>query len=136
MTAQQGHKTSHIDGLFAPTEAELIKRIPLARKACADELFWPFTQSGKYTSKSGYRFLKDAQDGLDGSEKQPVQIFWRKIWVLGVPNKMKNLVWRTCKDSIPTLVNLRRRSIAVSSRCARCSRKMKSDFLPCGHVGN
>ena len=31
-----------IDGLFAPNEADLIKRIPLAWLACEDELFWPF----------------------------------------------------------------------------------------------
>ena len=35
--------SSNIDGLFAPNEAALIKRIPLAKLACANEMFWPFT---------------------------------------------------------------------------------------------
>ena len=35
--------SSIIDGLFAPNKAALIKRIPLAQLACANEMFWPFT---------------------------------------------------------------------------------------------
>nr|POE65828.1 putative ribonuclease h protein [Quercus suber] len=41
--------------------------------------------------------------------------------MLKVPKKIKNFVWRACKDSIPTKVNLRRRSIAISLLCDRCS---------------
>ena len=59
----------------------LIKRIPLARLACADELFWPFTQQGKYSCKSGYRFLKELYDGQDSSEEQPDTSF--RCWFVG-----------------------------------------------------
>ena len=41
--------------------------------------------------------------------------------MLKVPKKIKNFVWRACKDSIPTKINLRRRSIAVSPLCDRCT---------------
>ena len=41
--------------------------------------------------------------------------------MLKVPNKIKNFVWWACKDSIPTKINLRRRSIAVSPLCDRCT---------------
>lgn len=47
-----------IDRLFVPEEAALIKKIPLSRHSIDDKLFWPWTQSGKYSCKSGYRFLK------------------------------------------------------------------------------
>ncbi|XP_075636783.1 uncharacterized protein LOC142609023 [Castanea sativa] len=94
--------TGLIAGIFTPIEAELIHHIPLARQACAEKLFWPFTQSGRYTSKFGYRFLKEAHDRVKGGNDQPVEGFWRKIWVLRVPNKIKNFILRACKDSIPT----------------------------------
>lgn len=73
-----------IDGLFAPNDADLIKRIPLDWLACADEMFWPFTQHGNYTCKSGYRFLKELHDGPPPGEEQPNTSFWRKIWMLKV----------------------------------------------------
>ena len=43
-----------IDGIFTPLEAELIKAIPLSRCEAEDSLFWPFTNNGIYTSKSGF----------------------------------------------------------------------------------
>ena len=48
-----------IDGIFTPLEAELIKSLPLSLCEAEDNLFWPFTSNGTYSSKSGYRFLKD-----------------------------------------------------------------------------
>ena len=39
----------------------LIESIPLSSVQVEDRLFWPFTPSGSYTIKSGYRFLYKAQ---------------------------------------------------------------------------
>ena len=47
-----------IDGIFTPLEAELIKAIPLSQCEADDNLFWPFTNNGIYSSRFGYRFLK------------------------------------------------------------------------------
>ena len=54
-----------IDGLFVLEEAELVKKILLSRHLVEDKVFWPWTQSGAYTCKSGYRFLKmeDEEEG-------------------------------------------------------------------------
>ena len=120
-TNTRSWNSSIIDGLFAPNKAALIKRIPLARLACADEMFWPFTQHGNYNCKSRYQFLKELHDGPPSSDVQPNTSFWKKVWMLKVPNKIKNFVWRACKDSIPTKVNLRRRSIPIPTLCDRCS---------------
>jgi len=45
-----------IDGIFAPQEAELIKRIPLAKNAAKDSVFWPRVENGQYSCKSRYQF--------------------------------------------------------------------------------
>ena len=45
-----------IDGIFAPQKAELIKRIPLAKNAATDSVFWPRVENGQYSCKSGYQF--------------------------------------------------------------------------------
>ncbi|XP_075640434.1 uncharacterized protein LOC142612204 [Castanea sativa] len=58
-----------IDGIFTPMEAKLVKAIQLSRYEAEDSLFWPFTNDGIYTSKSGYRFLK-AEDQSEVEEEQ------------------------------------------------------------------
>ena len=48
-----------LPNVFSHEEAELIKKIPISRINSADALFWPFVQSGQYTTKSWYFFLKN-----------------------------------------------------------------------------
>ncbi|KAL0002556.1 hypothetical protein SO802_016337 [Lithocarpus litseifolius] len=107
--------------MFTPEEAELIKSIPLSRCEVEDTLFWPFTSNGVYTSKSGYRFLKaEVQTEWDEEQMTHDKVLWRTLWSLQVPKKIKNLVWRACKNSLPTKDNLVRRTIIKNLTCDRC----------------
>ena len=54
-----------IDHCFSLIEAEVIKGIPLSSTSQLDKLIWPFTPTGQYSVKSGYRFL------FEGSTVQP-----------------------------------------------------------------
>ena len=36
------------------------------------------------------------------SSTQALKPLWNKIWALDVPNKVKTLIWRACKNSLPT----------------------------------
>ncbi|KAL0007021.1 hypothetical protein SO802_008523 [Lithocarpus litseifolius] len=109
-----------IDGLFVPEEAALIKKIQLSRHLTEDKLFWPWTQSGKYSFKSAYRFLKYEVDEI-GAEAMQVEDrnLSHNIWDSRVPNKIKNFMWRACHDSIPTKANLRLRHITDNPLCER-----------------
>lgn len=106
-TRQVNHEL--IDDIFILEESDLVKTIPLSQQEAKDSLFWPFTHNGSYTSKSEYRFLK-AEDEAEINEKQ---LEWdrslgRGIWSLQVPNKIKNLIRRACRNSLPTKENLMR----------------------------
>lgn len=46
--------------------------------------------------------------------------FWRKIWGLQIPNKVKHFAWRACKNIRPSLSNLKRRGIVVDDSCEEC----------------
>ena len=50
-----------LNGLFTPEETKLILSIPLCQNAVEDTIMWPFTPSGKYTVKSGTRFITAVQ---------------------------------------------------------------------------
>ena len=45
---------------------------------------------------------------------------WNKVWRLGVPPKVRNLVWRACSDILPTRANLFRRKIPINPLCTVC----------------
>ena len=42
------------------------------------------------------------------------------IWNLKVPNRVKHLLWRAAYNAIPTLCNLWRRNVAISTLCPAC----------------
>lgn len=54
-----------VDGIFIPEEVELVKKIPLARIANKDSLFWPLSADGHYNCKLGYHFLKEMEANID-----------------------------------------------------------------------
>ena len=81
-----------IDGIFVPEEGELIKKILLEKNAGVDAVLWPMTEDGQYTSKSGYRFLKEQEGGL----------------AVGA-----------CKHSLPTKCNLVCRKVILDHHCDR-----------------
>ena len=42
------------------------------------------------------------------------------IWKLHCPNKIRNFIWRACKDILPTKTKLRDRKIPVEVECNLC----------------
>nr|XP_023919081.1 uncharacterized protein LOC112030645 [Quercus suber] len=103
-----GWNHSIIDGIFIPEEAELIKSMPLPQHGVDDRLFWPFTQTGAYTSKSGYRYLKsEEEDSRSAVRSEEDRELWRGIWA--------------SRNSLPTKENLVRRTVIDNPLCDRCS---------------
>ena len=46
---------------------------------------------------------------------------WKAVWSLDVPNIVKLLIWRACKNSLPTKRNLARWQIIIDNSYDRCS---------------
>ena len=57
------------------------------------------------------------------SSTQALKPLWNKIWALDVPNKVKTMIWRACKNSLPTTANLFRRKITPDGRCEICKQE-------------
>ena len=45
---------------------------------------------------------------------------WQAIWSLHVPAKVKNLVWKACRDALPSKANLVRRKVIEDATCDLC----------------
>jgi len=100
-------RTEIIDHVFNEQEAEAIKNIPLSSTNQMDVLVWPFTPFGNYSVKSGYWFL--FENSAQPQRADQDSGFWKKIWSLEVPSKIKNFVWRASREALPVKVNLCRR---------------------------
>ena len=65
-----------------------------------------------YSCKMGYRFLKEDEVDFQVAETQDQEKWlWKKVWALECPNKIRNLIWRACCNSLPSKCNLLRRTI-------------------------
>ena len=112
-----------VEGLFHEEEAELIKHIPLGRSEAEDILFWPYTSNGLYNCKFGYKFLKTEEELMerahDSATTEDTQV-WKQIWSMNVPQKVKTLLWRACREAMSTKHALFRCRITEDDLCVRC----------------
>ena len=118
----QTWKVEKLDSCLLEFEAAVVKKIPLCHTQQRDIITWPFTADGEYTVKSGYQFLMNELYKADSgpSSIAAAKELWHVVWHLQVPNKVKNLVWRACRNSLPTKMNLVRRKIITDSTCDLC----------------
>lgn len=119
-----------ISSVVTKEELEAITSISLPLGRRNDIMIWHFTQNGAYTVKSGYQlayeaYLRQQTDKPESSFK-PKEGFWKSVWKLKVPNKIRNFWWRVCKNAVATKENLFRRRCAKSSSCPLCDEKVES----------
>ena len=88
-----------------------------------DVLIWPFSPDGEYIDQTGYKFLQKQYMASEprSSDDTKLQPLWKKIWGLKVPGKVKHLVWRACKNALPTKTNLLKRQVVTSDVCELCN---------------
>ncbi|XP_037492746.1 uncharacterized protein LOC105643399 [Jatropha curcas] len=106
-----------IHGLFNPSIADIITSIPLATNVQDDILIWHWTDSGIYSVKSGYRLV--ASQYVD-PEAVWRSSFWKILWSLKIPPKVRHFLWRCCRDILPVKATLARRGLELDIGCDYC----------------
>ena len=110
-----------------PQEVDLIQSIPLCNSSVEDKLIWPYASSGQCTVQSGYKFLaKENLNNLTTVGLNQDNGVWKLVWGLSVPNKLKNFLWRACRNVMSAEVNLRKRMILTFDICDHCNRETKN----------
>ena len=46
---------------------------------------------------------------------------WKKIWKLSMTCKIRNFLWKACKNAIPTMTNLLRHNVVNDPSCSLCA---------------
>ena len=126
-------KTDVLHALFLPHEADVIKGIPLSSRLPADKLIWAEEPNGKFSVRSVYRValrLSKSADQVTSSDRTQLRLFWKRIWDLPLPHKVRRFAWRACRDILPTKVNLMSRNVVKDQFCNEC----KMEFKTTGHL--
>lgn len=116
-----GWNSDLINKVFLPFEANAILKIPLFLHWGKDQQECGCTKNGLFSVKSTYYLVFSLKNAIEsGSHEQDssYRLFWKTLWKLQLPNKVKNFIWRACRDSLPTKSHLFHRKIVASSLCA------------------
>ncbi|CAL5444757.1 unnamed protein product [Camellia sinensis] len=116
--------------LVSRADCRAIQYIPLSYEDRADVLVWYLSKSGVYSVKSGYWVAKsliteESSSHPSSSYQVPID-FWKHIWKVEVPPKIKHFWWRVCKNTLATKANLHNRHCSPSSICPICLSEVES----------
>lgn len=106
---------------FIPSSVRQISKIELPNSSStADTCTWPHTQSGLYSTKTGYAFaLQHQQNDMYSMTANQMRLC-HIIWHLNIMPKWKLFMWKLLQNSLPTSANLFRRGLIVSDVCRIC----------------
>lgn len=96
--------------------------IPISGSSSEDMLVWKHKGLGEYTVKSGYRVLTTAHlqyNTHTSSTIDDYKEFYKALWSLNIPQKVKIHIWRLFNDLLPHFGNLARRTLSVEVACPK-----------------
>lgn len=129
--------------IFDPEDADLILKL-LVHVQWDDSPAWHFDSKGMFSVRSAYKVsVEMARREKSSATASMIHIdeaerrFWKRMWGLPVPNKVKHFVWHLAHDTLPLRANLERRGMDIDTRCVMC-RRIHEDgahlFFKCKHV--
>jgi len=117
MSNQKSWNLPFLHSVFNQQVVEHIVNTPLYPSVREDRLIWKKENNGDYSVRSAYRLCMN--ELLDTSHFK-VQGAWDLVWKLKMPPKIKNLVWRICRNCLPTRRRLRDKGVNCTANCALC----------------
>lgn len=109
-------------------DVETITHIPLPPHPCPDQVYWFYDKRGVYTAKREYQLALRLNHYQGPSTLSSSQVWWKFIWSLFIPPKMRIFLWWALLDILPTSCNLFKRQVIHSPTCQRCNRMPEDTF--------
>jgi hypothetical protein len=107
-----------IQQVFSPGVSQSILTTPLIDPVVDDILVWKAEKTSFYSVKSAYKLCVEV---LTDSSHLRREGYWQGIWRLKVPPKIRNLVWRICRNIIPTGRRLQDKGVQCPLTCVVCN---------------
>lgn len=107
---------------FSSYEAHQILSIPISFHFPIDNFIWHWEKDGKYSVRSAYRVLCDANcRSAGGSSHSDFEKLWNVIWKAPVPNKIRDFLWRLARNILPSRCNLKKKGIQLDTIFPLCN---------------
>uniref|UniRef100_A0A803PKF8 Reverse transcriptase zinc-binding domain-containing protein n=1 Tax=Cannabis sativa TaxID=3483 RepID=A0A803PKF8_CANSA len=103
--------------------AQVVKEIlsiPLPLHPSNDELIWEPSKSRVYSVKTGYHLSLSSTLHFDIPSSSSSSPWWKNLWHLKIPPKVKHFDFHATNSTLPTRRNLAFWKIIQSSACDRC----------------
>lgn len=101
--------------LYGPVMGNRICELPIVKEGLADRIVWFHDHQGVYSTKSGYSWLSLHKIGYN-----PHRNFWRILWKLKLPPKVRIFLWRVSHNLLPTNAKIAAINPAFNSLCPKC----------------
>ncbi|KAA3488752.1 reverse transcriptase [Gossypium australe] len=112
--------------LFDEGTASRILSIPISVGSKEDTLVWKYEGSGEYTVRSGYRALTTVLGHFNNYKVEvDYKAFYKVLWMLNIPSKIKIHNWRLVNNMLPHYSNLFKRKLSVELVCPLCKKAME-----------
>ncbi|KAL7205152.1 hypothetical protein ACSBR2_018139 [Camellia fascicularis] len=96
----------------------------------ADSQVWHYDSKGVYSVNSGYHIARSVFNNSlahkPSSSFQPPSKYWKLIWALKVPPKIRHFWWQVSNNALASRENLFKRKCAYSDRCPICHSGLES----------
>uniref|UniRef100_A0A803NYG4 Reverse transcriptase domain-containing protein n=1 Tax=Cannabis sativa TaxID=3483 RepID=A0A803NYG4_CANSA len=106
-----------VTDIFNMRDASLIFGLPLSASAGDDCWSWSEESNGTFSVKSAYFLMQKTKNQHVGADNSG---FWRSLWKLKIPPKVKNFMWRLVSNTLPTCLQLITKHVDISSNCPVC----------------
>ncbi|GMY17900.1 putative ribonuclease h protein [Fagus crenata] len=106
--------------LFDADSVDKIKQISLRDTRGPDSFSWKLNSIGVFTVKTAYNLVVSPEvRGVEGENSNRTQHrqFWRVLWKLKIPHKVKIHLWRAYLNVLPTRLSLCRRRVLSEPTC-------------------
>ncbi|XP_058749172.1 uncharacterized protein LOC131622119 [Vicia villosa] len=105
--------------------AEDILRTPLVEDVVEDKWIWKAEKDGCYSVRSEYR-LWIKEYGARGFNR--VEGAWTNLWNIKAPPRVKHLIWRICRDCLPTRRRLIQYHVPCPATCPFCHYQVEDSW--------
>lgn len=93
-----------LEKLLCDRDVSAVLKVPLSNIVNDNRMVWRLSKDGKYTVKSTYRV---AMNTLTNIHDFHVDGNWRLVWDSEVPSKVRNFLWKACREVLPSRTNLK-----------------------------
>ncbi|KAA3486780.1 reverse transcriptase [Gossypium australe] len=119
-------KEELIGSTFTEDVAVKILCIPLAKEPHDDILAWS-ESLGEFTVRSAYKLLQGIEiDPRAYVLQTDYRKFYKKLWLLNLPSKIKVTAWKISWNYLPIRFNMHHRKLSNNTICPRCGKEVET----------